>query len=89
MVELLGRQYVLDFCVSECSAMNQEKAYRVYMSDVLKVLAEGYYAAHGGKLELPRLYDQLYGPTEPEETRTEAEIIEDIKRKLLAEGGES
>lgn len=87
MVELLGRQYVLDFCLSERSAINREKAYRVYMSDVLKVLAEGFYAAHGGKLDLPRLYDQLYGQKEPQETRTEAELVADVKRKLLA-GGE-
>lgn len=89
MVELLGRQYVLDFCLSECSAMNREKSYRVYMSDAVKVLTEGFYAAHGGKITLTRLYDQIYAPAKPEETRTEAEIIADVKRKLLTAGGES
>lgn len=88
MAELLGRQYVLDFCLSECSAMNREKAYRTYMSDVVKILTEGFYAAHGGKVTLTRLYDQIYAPVKPEETRTEQEIIADVMKKLTA-GGES
>lgn len=73
----------MDFCLSELSAINKEKAYKTYMSDVLKALAEGYYLAHGGKIELPRLYDLIYAPHQPEETRTETEIISDIKSKLL------
>lgn len=82
-MELLGRQYVLDFCLSELSAINKEKAYKIYMSDVLKALAEGFYSAHGGKIDLPRLYDLIYAPPMPEETRTETEIISDIKSKLF------
>ena len=86
MAELLGRQYILDFCVSECSAKNRDKAYRVYMSDLLKLLAEGYYSAHGGNLSIERLYDQIYAPKTPEETMTEKELVSSIKQKLLAGG---
>jgi len=84
MVELLGRQYVLDFCLSECSANNREIAYKTYMTDAVKILTEGYYAAHGGSLTMTRFYDEVYAHKKPEPQKTEAEIIADVKKKLFS-----
>lgn len=40
MVELLGSGYVIEHCISAFLKLQEEKAYRVYVTDSLKVIAE-------------------------------------------------
>lgn len=59
---------------------NEDKIYKLYMSDVLMSLAAN--IIHPEE-KPPRYWDMIRPEnTEKEETRTEAEIIEHIKNKL-------
>ena len=40
ILELYGRQYVIDHCVSERMKYNEDRLYRVYITDALKAIAE-------------------------------------------------
>lgn len=40
MVELLGSGYVIDHCISAFSKEQEEKAFRIYLTDALKVISE-------------------------------------------------
>lgn len=63
----------------------RDEAYRIYLSDGLKVLTENTAHFAGGSALTMRLYEILHPITE---SRTEAEIIDNIKSKLLMLGGE-
>lgn len=63
----------------------REKAYRVYVTDVLKILAENTAKYSGGSYMKIRYYD-LIRP-KPEENRTPEEIIGNMKEKIARIGG--
>ena len=39
-MELLGRGYVIEHCISALKSNNEEKAYKIYVTDALKAIAE-------------------------------------------------
>lgn len=63
------------------------KAYRVYVTDALKLIAENTAKFSGGGYLKTRYYDVIN--PQPEETRTPEEIISGIKTKLARIGGET
>ena len=63
------------------------KAYRVYVTDALKVIAENTAKFSGGGYLKTRYYDVIN--PRPEETRTPEEIVSSIKAKLARIGGET
>lgn len=65
---------------------SKEYAYRIYVSDALKILGENLAQAFGGNALSVRLYDILEQNTQPEDNRTAEEIIADISGKLSAMG---
>lgn len=65
----------------------QEAAYRVYVTDALKLIAENTAKFSGGGYLKTRYYDVIN--PRPEETRTPEEIISSIKAKLTRIGGET
>lgn len=65
----------------------QEQAYRVYVTDALKAIAENTGKHFGGSYMKNRYYD-LESP-KPVETRTGKEIIDQIKAKIARIGGET
>ena len=71
MLDLFGRRYVIDHCISAFRIQAEEKIYRVYVTDGLRALCGG---------QGDRYYD-LITPGK-EETRTAEEIIDNIKGKL-------
>lgn len=64
----------------------EDKAYRVYVTDALKAAAENTAKYAGGNYIKTRYIDIIDPP--PEETRTGEEIIAQIKEKLDRIGGE-
>ena len=65
----------------------EEKAYRVYISDAIMTLSETVAKAVGGKYIGHRYIDYI-DPPKPEETRGGEEIIADISAKLERMGGD-
>jgi hypothetical protein len=64
-----------------------EKAYRVYISDAIMTLTETVAKAFGGKYIGHRYIDYI-DPPKPEENRGGEEIIADISTKLERMGGD-
>lgn len=64
---------------------DQEKAYRVYVTDALKTITENTAKYAGGSYMKSRYYDFIH--PKPEETRTPEEIIGNMKEKIARIGG--
>jgi hypothetical protein len=62
------------------------EAYRVYMTDTVKYIAEATAFLCGGRYTQKRYYDFIH--PKPEETRTSEEIVDHFKEKLKRLGGE-
>lgn len=63
----------------------QEKAYRIYVTDALKAIAENTAKYAGGSYMKNRYYD--FENPKPVETRTGNEIIYQMKAKIARIGG--
>lgn len=67
------------YAVAKARKNAEEKAYRIYVSDTLKMIAENT-ARAGGRYVTARYVDIIH--PKPEETRSADEIISHIKKKL-------
>lgn len=81
---MYGRGYVIDHCIASMRTRYKEKAYKTYITDVLKLITEMYSTAHGGNLTLPR-YVEIEKPQEDETTAIEKakEEAEEIKTRIF------
>lgn len=79
-------QTVLRLMVISGERLEEEQAYRVYMSDAILTVTETVARAFGGKYMGYRYID-LVEP-QPEESRTGEEIIADLGKKLEKMGGD-
>lgn len=70
-MELLGSGYIIDHCVAAFNQKEIEKAYRVYVTDALKVLSG---------IEV-RWYDLI--DTKPVDDRTFREITDDVWSRIM------
>lgn len=82
-LEIFGKGYVIEHCVAFFRRKQEEEAYRVYVTDTLKAMAESIANAYGGNVPKHR-YAEIIQPGRPEveETRTAHEIISNISKKL-------
>ena len=76
MLELYGKGYVSDFCISLFLKEQEQKAYQMYITDCLRILVN----SMGCKLNAR--YIDIIEP-KPEETRTADEIIEQVTNSIL------
>ena len=84
MVELLGAGYVVDYCISRYKHKQEEKQFRVYITDALMTIANNV-ANFGGGSKIVTRYIDL---DKPQDTRTGNEIAVDVmKRAGLTFGG--
>ena len=83
MLELLGRGYVIEHCISSFKNKTHEEMYRVYITDSIQAITNMYHKAHGGNGEavVKRYYDIIH-PSEPKKEETADDIIDRIKKKL-------
>lgn len=80
LLEIVGIGYVIEHYIAFFQKEQQEKAYRVYVTDALRIVTENT-AKQGGGTYLTTRYADLIEPRK-EETRTANEIIVDLKEKL-------
>lgn len=76
MIELMGAGYVVDYCVSRYKHKQEEKQYRVYITDALMVIANNTARAFGGSTVTMRYLD-IIQPQEPD-PRTGDDIAVDL-----------
>lgn len=76
----MGIGYVIDHYISYFNKEQKEKVYKVYISDVLRIISENTAKYSGGSYAKVR-YLELIDPPK-KETRTPEEIIKNIKEKL-------
>ena len=79
MLDLFGRQYVIDHAVSELNSKRKEEIFKTYVTDALVFIAK----AQGMEIS-PRYADVMKSLTAKPEQRTSEEIISDIQTKLGA-----
>ena len=87
MVELLGSGYVIDHCISAFLERQRENAYRVYVTDSLKVISENTAGGNERHTMAKRWYDLVETKPETiEETicaeEKASDIISNIKKRL-------
>ena len=68
MLEVFGRGYVIEHCISSFYKYTEEHTYRVYVTDVLRSL--------NGNQQLPRYYDIINANKE------QAKSAEEVKEKI-------
>ena len=71
MLELYGSGYVIEYCIAAFNRLQEEKLYRIYVTDALKVI--------GG---LNVRYCDLISASVPREERSGEEIITSLSEKL-------
>lgn len=76
---------MIDHCVSAFSKKQQEKLYKMYLTDALKVIGENT-AGVDHRSSMTKRWIDLAEPKMVKETRKPEEIISDFKRRL--NGGE-
>ena len=79
-VELIGREYIMDYCFEMAKRDRDREIFEVYVSDGLKALLEGFSHVFGGQHLSKRYYDILHPPKPVKEEPKE--IIDRIKNKI-------
>ena len=88
LLEIIGRGYVIDHCVSLFNSRTRERLYREYVTTTLKVLNDNFAKQFGGNV-MSMNYSDLF-VSDNEDTRTGDEIARDIiKRANLKVKGQS
>ena len=79
MLELFGRGYVIEHCVSTFNAIQREENYREYITEILRYIAK----ANG--VEILMSYRDVVKASKNEvEERTSEEVINSIRQKADA-----
>lgn len=88
LVELCGSGYVSEHCISAFLKRQDEKYYRIYVTDALKCISENTAKSVGGMSMSKRFFDIVdrSKPQEEEEEQTAEEIIDRIKNTLKSLG---
>lgn len=68
--------------------INEDRIYKIYVTDALKIIAENTAKFGGGSVLRSRYYDLISEEIEAEPEETAEEIINRIKNKLGKLGGE-
>jgi len=79
MLEIIGRGYVIQHCISLFKKYQEELSYRFYETELLRGIAKSL------GLNVNMTYRDILEPKK-EETRTAGEIISNIKKKLNERG---
>lgn len=87
MLDLLGKGYVIDHCVSLFHKEQKDKQYRAYITDALMAITETLADRYGGR-KMSIRWIEMNQPPKPEDERTGEEIKESIMSKLKKLGGE-
>ena len=81
MLDLFGRDYVIEHCISEINSRYKEELYRQYVTDTLRACAKGLGTEFN--ISYRELMDSIV-KTAPEDDRSADDIISTIKKKAEA-----
>lgn len=84
MLDLIGRGYVIEHCITSFKNKKQNEAYKIYMSDAMFTLVNGYGKTHGASDNLikERYIEIIAPPKENVKEETAEDIINRIKKGL-------
>lgn len=93
MLELFGRGYVIEHCIAALKADNEEKAFKVYVTDALMAIADNttHLVGAEGVVDYGKKFEKrwadLITPQEqpeekPEDNRPSEEIAADIWERI-------
>ena len=71
----------MEHCVSSFLKIQQEKAYKVYVTDCLYSLANMYAVAHGGKEPVQRRFAEILEPPKEKPEESADDIISRMREK--------
>lgn len=77
MVDLMGKGYVVDYCISLLRKKQEKRRFQIYLTDELRVLNNNICHAFGGAKITQRYADYF----KKEDTRTAGQIVKDTMRK--------
>lgn len=77
LLEIMGRRYVIESCISALNSKHEEMMFRVYVTDALRALCR----SNGA-----RYFDLI---SRKADTRQDAEVVNDIKDKMRGLNDES
>lgn len=81
MLDLIGRGYIVDHCVSLFNSKAKERLYQIYITDTLKCLNDNLAKLIGGTVLKARYHDLLESGTKKESEKTGDEIALEIIKK--------
>ena len=87
MLEILGREYVIDHCISRLSLDSEEKFLKVYITDALKLISENTACLNKNGRVMTKRFVDFMNETKSKKKKKEdkesaEEIISKIKTKL-------
>lgn len=82
MLDLFGRGYVIEYCVSSFLELQKEKAYKIYITDCLYSLTNMYATFHGGECPVNTRFAEILLPEKKKEEKTAEEVIDHMRKKL-------
>lgn len=80
MLDLLGRQYLIDYVVLRWVKDQEEKLFKVYMTDGIKNINEPISNFFGGMIFKERYYDLM----NRKEVKDPSETAEEIKSRIVS-----
>ena len=83
MLELFGRGYVIEHCVSVTNNTRKEEIYRTYVTESLRIISSG--VGREITVKYADIVERCASHGKAEETRTPEEIIDNIRKKLRGE----
>lgn len=81
-VDVLGSGYVMDHCISAFQKEQEEKAFKIYLSDAIMAIADNTARYVGGSKMASRFFDIINIKKQPKQEETADEIILRIKEKV-------
>lgn len=96
MLTLFGIDYVIDHVIAEIKRQDEEKAYKIYVTDALRAIANNSAQAaveQRSYTSLTKRWAEIIEPQEEpqeieEDTRSCEEITADIWKRICRKGGE-
>ncbi len=79
LLEIIGRGYVIEHCISLFNKKIREERYKVYVSDTLKLINDNLAKAVGGNVIKARYAELL--DKKKEDTRTGDEVARDVIKR--------
>lgn len=79
MVDLMGKGYVVDYCISLLRKKQEQRRFQIYLTDVLMIMNNNIQRCFGGA-KINQRYADYFGKKK-EDKRSAKQIVQDTMRK--------